>query len=126
MFHGVIADALVVVHGLWLVFVVCGAFLALRWSWIPWVHVPAVAWGAFIEFTGGICPLTPWENHFRRLGGEVGYSGGFIERYVTAALYPDGLTREIQIVLGFAVLALNVVAYWWVWKRGSASEGRPG
>jgi len=115
--YRVAADGLVLLHGLWLIFVVLGALLALRWPRVSWVHVPAVAWGALIEFEGWICPLTPWENHLRRLGGGEGYAGGFIERYVTAVLYPEGLTRDVQIALGVGVLVLNVLLYGWVWRR---------
>jgi hypothetical protein len=111
------ADALVLLHALWLAFVVFGALLALRWRRVLWAHVPVVAWGALVEFTGWVCPLTPWENDLRRLGGQEGYAGGFIERYVTAIIYPEGLTREIQIGLGIGVLVLNAGLYWWVLRR---------
>ncbi|MBT8338322.1 MAG: DUF2784 domain-containing protein [Gemmatimonadetes bacterium] len=127
MLHRLLADGLVLVHGLWLVFVVGGALLALRWPRIRWVHIPAVAWGALIEFQGWVCPLTPLENHLRRIGGEVGYTGGFIERYVTGFVYPAGLTREIQVGLGVGLLVLNVALYGWVWhrsrRRAAASAG---
>jgi len=111
------ADALVLLHALWLAFVVFGALLALRWRRVLWAHAPVVAWGALVEFTGWVCPLTPWENDLRRLGGQEGYAGGFIERYVTAIIYPEGLTREIQIGLGIGVLVLNAGLYWWVLRR---------
>lgn len=117
MLYRLTADALVLAHGLWLVFVVFGALLALRWPRTLWFHAPAVAWGALVEFTGWVCPLTPWENRMRRLGGGEEYAGGFIERYVTAAIYPEGLTREIQVALGIAVLVLNAGLYWWVLRR---------
>lgn len=108
------ADGLVLLHGLWLGFTVLGALLVLRWPRVAWVHVPVVLWGAVVEFTGWVCPLTPWENQLRRMGGQEGYTGGFIERYVTAIIYPEGLTREIQIGLGVGVLVLNAGLYWWV------------
>lgn len=117
MLYRLAADAIVLIHGLWLVFVVFGAFLALKWPRALWLHAPAVAWGAVVEFTGWVCPLTPWENRLRRLGGEEGYAGGFIERYVTAVIYPEGLTREIQVALGVGVLLLNAGLYWWVLCR---------
>jgi hypothetical protein len=117
MLYRLAADGLVVLHGLWLVFVACGALLALRWPRVLWVHVPAVLWGALIEFMGWVCPLTPWENRLRRLGGGGDYEGGFIERYVTAMIYPEGLTREVQIALGVAVLVLNGALYVWLWRR---------
>ncbi|MDT8341848.1 MAG: DUF2784 domain-containing protein [Longimicrobiales bacterium] len=119
MLYRLAADALVLVHALWLAFTVLGALLVLRWPRVAWVHLPVVAWGALVEFTGWICPLTPWENRLRRLGGEAGYTGGFIERYVTAVLYPEGLTREIQVALGVGVLLLNTALYGWVWRRRS-------
>lgn len=108
---GVLADTVLIVHALFVVFVAVGGLLVLRWVRVAWLHIPCVLWGAWIEFTGGICPLTPLENRFRRLAGESGYEGGFIEHYVTAVLYPDGLTREIQIGLGIAVLLVNAVVY---------------
>ena len=117
MIYRLAADALVLLHALWLAFVVFGALLALRWRRVLWAHVPVVAWGALVEFTGWVCPLTPWENDLRRLGGQEGYAGGFIERYVTAIIYPEGLTREIQIGLGVGVLVLNAGLYWWVLRR---------
>jgi hypothetical protein len=84
----------------------------LRWRGLAWVHVPVALWGAGIVITGLTCPLTPLENRLQRLGGRTGYQGGFIEHYVTAALYPAGLTRETQLVLGALVLALNLAVYW--------------
>ena len=112
-----LADAVLAVHALFVVFVVLGGFVVLRWPALLWVHLPAVAWGAAIEFAGWICPLTPLEVALRRRGGEAGYSGSFIEHYVTPVLYPDGLTRTMQVVLGLTVLAVNGWVYWQVWKR---------
>jgi hypothetical protein len=83
----------------------------LRWTRVAWLHVPAAVWGVVIEYTGWICPLTPLENSFRVRGGGAGYSGGFIEHYVQPLLYPAGLTRSTQVVLGSLVLILNLAAY---------------
>jgi hypothetical protein len=112
-----LADATVVVHFGFLLFVVLGGLLVLRWPRLAWVHLPAAAWGILIEFAGWVCPLTPLENHLRALGGQAGYQGGFIAHYVTAALYPEGLTRGTQVVLGVLVLALNAFIYRRVWTR---------
>ena len=90
---------------------VLGGLLVLRWPRAAWLHVPAAAWGVLIEYTGWICPLTPLENSFRTRGGEMGYSGGFIEHYIQPLLYPAGLTRSTQLVLGSLVLVLNLTAY---------------
>ena len=111
-----LADLVLVVHLAFVLFVVLGGLLALRWPRLAWVHVPVALYGALIEFAGFICPLTPLENSLRRRGGEAGYEGGFIEHYVTATLYPTGLTREVQVGLGVAVLAINGAIYA-VWLR---------
>lgn len=105
------ADLVVFTHFSFVVFVVAGGFAALRWPKLIYVHVPAAAWGAWIELAGWTCPLTPLENHLRRLAGEAGYTGGFIEHYVMGVLYPRGLTTQIQVILGVAVVVVNAVAY---------------
>jgi hypothetical protein len=105
------ADLVLVVHLTFVLFVVLGGLLVLRWPRAAWLHIPAAIWGVLIEYTGWICPLTPLENLFRARGGEAGYSGGFIEHYIQPLLYPAGLTRGTQIVLGSLVLILNLTAY---------------
>jgi hypothetical protein len=112
MLYGLLADLVLVAHLAFVGFVVFGGFLVLRWRRLAWIHVPVALWGAAIVVTGFTCPLTPLENRLQRLGGRAGYQGGFIEHYVTAVLYPDGLTRQAQLVLGAAVLTLNLVVYW--------------
>ena len=109
--YRLLADLVLILHAGFVAFVVLGALLALRWPRVAWIHVPVVLWGAGIEFVGGICPLTPLENHWRRMAGELGYPGGFIEHYIVSALYPDGLTRNVQIVLGALVVVVNVAIY---------------
>jgi hypothetical protein len=109
--YGLLADAVVVLHLAFVTFVVAGGLLVLRWPRLAWAHVPTAAWGALIEFGGWICPLTPLENHLRRLAGQAGYEGGFVERYLLAALYPQGLSRTHQVVLGALVLLVNLLVY---------------
>jgi hypothetical protein len=121
-----LADALVGAHLAFIAFV-CGGGLLVLWrrAWAV-LHLPAVAWAAWIEFTGTICPLTPWEQALRREAGEAGYAGGFIEHYVVPLVYPPGLTPALQVALGIAVLALNGVVYalaWRRWRRGAADGG---
>ena len=111
MLYGALADLVVVIHLAFVAFVVFGGLLVLRHARLAWVHIPAALWGVLIEFTGGICPLTPLENSLRVRGGEGGYSGGFIDHYLIPLLYPSGLTRNTQIVLGSLALALNVAVY---------------
>jgi len=107
----ILADALVIMHLLFVAFVVAGGFLLARWPKLAWLHLPAAAWGATIEFSGGICPLTPLENHLRVLGGSDAYRGDFVARYLLPFLYPENLTLPIQWVLGGVVMAVNLVAY---------------
>ena len=124
MSDSVLADAVLVVHLVFVLFVGLGAFMVLRWKRVAWVHLPAALWGAYVEFSGRVCPLTPLEVSLRRRAGEAGYSGGFIEHYVTAWIYPEGLTREIQIAIGVSVLIVNVLIYGWVF-HGRKRIGRP-
>lgn len=121
--YGLFADAVLLTHAAFVAFVVLGGFLVLRWHRLAWVHLPVVAWGAGIEFTGGICPLTPLENHLRALAHEQGYVGGFVEHYVFGLLYPEGLTRDVQMALGLGVLALNAAVYARLWYRRRRASG---
>jgi len=118
------ADAVLVLHLGFIVFALLGAALAVRWRWLPLVHLPAAAWGVFIELTGRICPLTYLENHFRLRAGQAGYSESFIEHYLLAVIYPSGLTREVQFVLAGIVLVVNVAIYTWLLLR-VRSAARP-
>jgi hypothetical protein len=123
--YRLLADALLVVHLLFIAFVVAGGLLALRWRRIVWIHLPAAAWGALVELTSWICPLTPLEIHFRLLSGGTGYQGDFIGRILLSVIYPDGLTREIQIMLGLLVVGINLIVYWRVlnvWRRQRAKK----
>ena len=117
-----LADGVVLFHFGFVLFVVLGGFLALRWPAVRWVHLPAAAWGAWIELSGGICPLTPLEQALRRRAGEPVYAGDFVGQYILPVLYPLGLTRQIQIVLGAVVVGVNLAVYWWVWRRQPSSS----
>jgi Protein of Unknown function (DUF2784) len=117
MEYRILADLLAVVHAAFVAFVVAGGLLVLRRPWIAAIHLPAAAWGALVEFTGWICPLTPWENALRARAGEAGYAGGFIEHHLVPLLYPAGLTASVQIALGMAVIVLNLAIYGLVWHR---------
>jgi hypothetical protein len=119
------ADAVLLLHFGFVLFVVLGGLLALRWPRAAWVHLPAAVWGAGIELLAGICPLTPLENRLRRLGGEAGYPGGFVEHYVVGTLYPGALTRGMQLGLGLAVVAVNVAVYAWAWRRARRRSVAP-
>lgn len=112
------ADAVLIVHLAFIVFVVLGGLAVLRWPRLALIHLPAVAWGVALELNGWLCPLTPLENALRRAAGEAGYAGGFIEHYLLALIYPAGLTPTIQLWLGLGVLAVNLPIYaWLLWRR---------
>ena len=111
MVYLLLADAVVVFHLLFIVFVLLGALLILRWRRWVWLHVPAVAWGMAVEFMHLYCPLTPLENSLRAKAGAAGYEGDFVGHYLIPLIYPTGLTPQIQIVLGAIVLAVNLVVY---------------
>lgn len=115
------ADAVLLLHLGFILFALLGAALALRWRWMPVVHLPAAAWGFFVELTGRVCPLTDWENRFRLLAGQAGYAESFIEHYLLAVIYPAGLTREIQFVLAGIVVIINVALYGWLLLRRRGS-----
>ena len=117
MTYKFLADLVLVFHFLFIVFALIGGVLALRWRWIPWLHLPCVAWGAAVELTGGICPLTPIENSLRVASGAAGYTGGFIEHYLQAAIYPAGLTPDSQLLLAGILLSVNGAVYFFVWQR---------
>lgn len=124
MWYRALADVVLLVHFAFVLFVIFGGLLALRWPRIAWIHIPLAIYGAVIEFIGFVCPLTPLEVSLRQRGGEAGYSGGFIEHYITATIYPAGLTRQVQIILGVAVVAVNVIIYTIWWNRRSRVHER--
>jgi len=117
MWYAILADALVLVHLAFIIFALFGGLLVLKWQYVICVHVPAVLWAAWVEYQGWICPLTPLENWFRQKAGMGGYQEGFIEHYLIPLLYPAGLTRGYQMVLGTIVLLLNGIIYAWVLRH---------
>jgi hypothetical protein len=125
MTYRVLADLVVGVHALFVAFVVVGGLLALRWRWVAALHLPAAVWGALIEFRGWICPLTPLEKSLRAAAGQAGYEGGFIEHYLLPVLYPAGLTRGVQLVLGSFVVVVNLVVYAVLVRRARRSALSP-
>jgi uncharacterized protein YneF (UPF0154 family) len=117
MWYAASADLVVIVHLLFIAFVVGGAFLAWRWPWIILAHIPTVAYGALVEFVGFTCPLTLLENDLRQRAGEAGYGGGFIAHYLIKVIYPPGLTDGMQIVLGVVLLVIAIIGYWGLLRR---------
>jgi len=120
---GGLATAVLVLHAGFVVFVVAGGALLRRWPRLGFAHLPAAVWAAAIEFSGGVCPLTPLENTLRHAAGQQGYDGDFVAHYLLRTLYPEGLTRETQVSLGFGVVVLNVFAYAWAWRAWRSRSG---
>ncbi len=116
MFFQLLADLVLLLHASFILFVVLGALLAIRWPHIAWVHIPACIWAAVLEFFGFLCPLTPLENSLRHAGGAATYAGGFLEHYLVPFVYPSGLTPELQVLLGVLVLLVNGVLYWFIFR----------
>jgi len=117
MLERIAADSVLIVHFAFVAFVVLGGFLLLRWPALVWIHLPAVAWAAIVELKGWVCPLTPLEVALRQAAGDAGYSGDFLEHYIVALLYPEGLTRTLQISLGAFVILSNIFLYAVVLRR---------
>jgi hypothetical protein len=115
--YGNLATLVVLAHFAFILFVMFGGLLALRWRGVPWAHIPCFLWGAGIEVVGGICPLTPLENRLRQAAGESQYAGTFIEHYILPIMYPTGLTRTGQLVLAVGLVVLNVAIYARVIRR---------
>ncbi|MGD8416904.1 MAG: DUF2784 domain-containing protein [Pseudomonadales bacterium] len=126
MIFSMLADLVVVAHLVFVLFVVLGALLALRWPLVAWLHLPAAVWGAFIEFSGRVCPLTPLEVWLRRRAGGEGYAGGFIEHHLIPILYPADLTRDVQLLLGALVVLVNAGIYGWLWLHHQARRHHGG
>lgn len=118
----VLADGVLVLHGLFIVWAGLGALAVWRWPRLALLHLPALAWAVWIETSGGVCPLTPLENSLRRAAGQAGYSGGFIDHYLGGIIYPAGLTRQAQWLVAGALLLINLIAYGLMIKRAK----RPG
>jgi len=122
--YSLLADMALLLHLGFIFFVVFGGLAVVRHLHLAWLHLPAVAWGAAVELAGWFCPLTDLENYWRKLGGGPGYDSSFIERYLTPLIYPDGLTRQTQTILGLTVLGINLLAYGWlVHNRRKPKEG---
>ena len=117
MLYRLLADLVLALHGGFVAFVVCGGLLVLRWPRLAWLHVPLALWGVLVEYAGLVCPLTPLEITLRQRGGEAGYAGDFIAHYLTALLYPEGLSRGRQLLLGTIALMINVAVYSFVAAR---------
>jgi hypothetical protein len=121
--YRILGDVIVVVHLIYVLFAVLGGLLVLRWKRIAWIHAPSALWAVLVEFTGGVCPLTPLENLLRSMGGDPVYRTGFIEHYILPLLYPVMLTRRLQLTLGFFLLIFNLWIYGLAF-RGSRKNHR--
>ncbi len=122
-----LADALVVAHFAFIAFVAGGGALVAWRRWNALLHLPALAWGVYVELSATICPLTPLENALRHAAGQAGYAGGFVDEYLVRVIYPPGLTPGIQLGIGAGLIALNVALYGYAWRKPRpAPRGTPG
>ena len=110
------ATAIALLHFAFILFVLLGGLLVLKWPRLMWIHLPAAGWGVLIEFFSWYCPLTKWENYFLAQAGRAGYGGGFVAHYIMPVIYPAGLTRGMEVAIGAFVLVLNAAIYWKVWR----------
>ncbi len=117
-----LANLIIVIHFLFIVFVLFGGLLVLRWPKLIWLHLPAIVWGFLVELNGWLCPLTPWENQFRQLAGKLVYEGDFIGEYLIPLIYPVNLTREMQFMFAAIVVLLNAVIYFFIWRKTRRSS----
>ncbi|MDH5590529.1 MAG: DUF2784 domain-containing protein [Gemmatimonadota bacterium] len=117
MVYRILADVVLAAHVAFLLFVIGGGFLVLRWPRVVWIHAPCALWGAWVEFAQRVCPLTPLEIGLRRRAGREGYTGGFLEHYVEPIVYPPGLTHTHQVVLGIGLILLTSTLYGVAWRR---------
>lgn len=123
VFYQLLADLVVGVHFVFVVFVILGGLLVMKWRRVMWVHVSAAFWGAVVEFSGWICPLTPLEIWLRQRAGEAGYRSDFVAHYLLPILYPEALTRGMQIVLGVCVVVVNLAIYGWLLQCSMKKKG---
>ena len=126
MIYSLLADMVLLMHFLFIIFVIFGGLLTIKWKRAVWFHLPLLMWGVLIEYVGWICPLTPLENYLRTQGGGSGYDSSFIEYYLLPVIYPGNLTREIQLLLGTLLIFINIVVYlfvWLKWKKKTAPKG---
>lgn len=124
--YTLLADLVLVGHLTFILFVIFGGLLVVRWPRVAWLHLPVLAWGVWIELTGGVCPLTPLENRLRRAAGGSGYEETFIEHYIVPLIYPPGLTHGLQIALGVALIVWSAGVYGWAihrWRRRRTDDG---
>jgi hypothetical protein len=122
MIYSLAADAVLLAHLAFILFVLLGALLAMRWRWVPVIHLPAALWGSYVELTGRICPLTYLENYLRNNAGQSGYPESFVDHYLLPIIYPAGLTRDIQFVLAGVVILTNIALYGWFCFRKHSSH----
>ncbi|HVN72632.1 MAG TPA: DUF2784 domain-containing protein [Desulfomonilia bacterium] len=113
----ILADGVVLLHLGFIIFVIFGGIFIVFQSKVLWFHIPCVIWGILVELIGFICPLTPLENYMRIHAGRSPYSGDFVIHYIEPVIYPEGLTRELQIVMGLLVILFNFFIYGWLILR---------
>ena len=123
MLYSLLADLVLILHAIFVIFVVLGGVAVLWYRRLIWLHAPCALWGILIEYLGWICPLTYLENYLRSAAGSRGYSDGFVDHYLVPLVYPSGLTTDMQLLLGTAVLAINIMIYMFLWRHWKRQKG---
>lgn len=117
MVYRLLADLILILHFCFVLFAIFGGLLVLRWRWVWKLHLPALGWSFLVQYFVWICPLTNWENYFRRLGGEAGYESGFVEYFISAILYPGIITPQTHLLLAIALITFNLLVYAFLFRR---------
>ena len=109
--YPVLADIVVCFHFAFVLFVIFGGLIYYFWSNVPYLHLPAVFWGLWIELSGSVCPLTPLENWLVLNAGSSDVRSSFIEQYITQFLYPTGLDQNFKYYLAIGLAIFNLIIY---------------
>ena len=118
------AELTLILHLLFIIFILFGGLLALRKRFWIWLHLPALLWGLWVEWAGWPFPLTPLENYFRQLASSPQYPESFIEHYLVSIIYPEQLTVSLQLVLGGILLIVNLLIYFYVLRNCNKHQCR--
>ncbi len=108
--YPVLADGVLGLHLLFILWVVFGALVARNRQLLRWLHISCLVWGVVLEVTPWPCPLTLLENWLELKAGVQVYQGGFVLHYLDKLVYPD-ISPTLLTVGGLVVCAFNLAIY---------------